>query len=98
VPAVDLFDTYGKRPPAPASGTFLAARENTRAVPHETVQRETNVKPVRAAATHFETGWNLLRAGKADETLAEWEAAMQLDPNNRSYAVNVQKLRQKLQR
>jgi hypothetical protein len=56
VPAVDLFDTYGKRSRAPASG--------------------------RAP----------------DETLAEWEAAMQLDPSNRSYAVNVQKLRLKLQR
>ena len=54
--------------------------------------------PARAAAAHFDKGWNLLREGKADETLAEWEVAMQLDPNNRSYAVNVQKLRSKLQR
>jgi hypothetical protein len=99
VPAVDLFDAYGKRARAPASGTFLAPRENARAVPLENaVPREPNVKPVRAAATHFETGWNLLREGRADETLAEWEAAMQLDPSNRSYAVNVQKLRLKLQR
>jgi serine/threonine protein kinase len=98
-PAVDLFDTYGKRSQAPASrrapasGTFLAPRDNARAI-----SPEPNVKPVRVAATHFETGWNLLREGKADETLAEWEAAMRLDPSNRSYAVNVQKLRLKLQR
>jgi serine/threonine-protein kinase len=113
VPALDLFDTYGKRSRArasqspasqsptsqtpasraPASGTFLAPRENGRAVPGEA-----SVKPARVAATHFETGWHLLREGKADQTLAEWEAAMQLDPDNRSYAVNVQKLRLKLQR
>jgi hypothetical protein len=99
VPAVDLFDTYGKRSRAaasgraPASGPFLAPRENGRAIPHEP-----HVKPVPAAATLFETGCNLLREGKADETLAEWEAAMQLDPSSRSYAVNVHKLRLKLQR
>jgi len=93
IPAVDLFDAYGKRPRTPVSGTFLTPRENARAVPNET-----KVKPVRAAATHFETGWKFLREGRADETLAEWEAAMRLDPSNRSYAFNVQKLRLKLQR
>ncbi|HMJ57008.1 MAG TPA: serine/threonine-protein kinase [Polyangiaceae bacterium] len=51
-----------------------------------------------AAAAHFDAGWHLLREGKAAETLTEWEAAMALDPDNRSYAVNVQKLRTKLQR
>ena len=58
---------------------------------------ESGIKPSRAAAAHFEAGWALLREGKGNETLAEWETAMQLDPNNRSYAVNVQKLRLKLQ-
>jgi serine/threonine protein kinase len=101
--SVDLFDVYGKRtsapPPAsapaaaPASGTFLASRESASWIP-----AETGTKPARVAATRFEAGWNLLREGKVNETLAEWEAAMELDPNNRSYAVNVQKLRQKMQR
>jgi hypothetical protein len=92
-PALDLFDTYGKRQRAPTSGTFLAAGENT------SVFKEKKLpKPVRAAAAHFETGWHLLREGRADQTLTEWEAALELDPSNRSYAVNVQKLRLKLQR
>jgi serine/threonine protein kinase len=99
---VDLFAAYDKRARAPDSGIFLSNRESTPDAPPENetfVRRreEGGVKIVRAAAAHFETGWNLLRAGKANETLAEWEAAMQLDPNNRSYAVNVQKLRLKLQ-
>jgi eukaryotic-like serine/threonine-protein kinase len=59
---------------------------------------ESGIKPSRAAAAHFDKGWSLLREGKVDETLAEWEIAVQLDPTNRSYAVNVQKLRHKLQR
>jgi hypothetical protein len=91
-PSVDLFDAYGKRSLPPASGTFLAAREDA---PRP---KETGVKPARAAAAHFDAGWKLLRQGKVTETLAEWETAMQLDPNNRSYTVNVQKLRLKLQR
>jgi len=91
---VDVFDAYGKRQQrAPASGTFLATREDA-ARPRE----ETRVKPARAAAAHFDAGWNHLREGKVGDALTEWEAAMQLDPSNRSYAVNVQKLRLKLQR
>jgi serine/threonine protein kinase len=91
--SVDLFDGHTKSVPAPSSGTFLARREN--AVP---ARKEVGTKPVHVAAAHFESGWKLLREGRVNETLAEWEAAMQLDPSNRSYAVNVQKLRIKLQR
>jgi serine/threonine protein kinase len=113
LPTVDLFGAYGKRPrtspsgtflaqseappssvaPSPPSGTFLAPR-----LDGAFVADVGRVKPARIAAAHFEAGWTLLREGKEAETLAEWEAAMQLDPSNRSYAVNVQKLRLKLQR
>ncbi|MET0595182.1 MAG: serine/threonine-protein kinase [Polyangiaceae bacterium] len=112
-PAVDLFGAYEKRPPTPASGVFLAPRGSNDATPRESndaaprekrsdggndSRRERGRPFSRAAAEHFEAGWHLLRAGKTSETLTEWETAMQLDPNNRSYAVNVQKLRLKLQR
>ena len=92
-PVTGLFDTYDRRPRTPASGTFLAAREMT-----PVAKSTAPPTPARVAATHFETGWHLLREGRADETLSEWETALELDPNNRSYAVNVQKLRLKLQR
>ncbi len=65
--------------------------------PREARRDEGGPKIVRAAAVHFDAGWRLLRAGKVNETLIEWETAMQLDPENRSYVVNVQKLRLKLQ-
>jgi eukaryotic-like serine/threonine-protein kinase len=102
-PQVDLFDAYGKRSRPPSSGTFLAARESAFFSGDETPikpasRNESGIKPSRAAAAHFEAGWTLLREGKANETLAAWETAMQLDPTNRSYALNVQKLRLKLQR
>ena len=91
-PAVDLFDTYGRRLKPPASGTFLAPRDQgARAA------EKPGIKPARAAVAHFDKGWKLLREGSMSEALSEWEAAMQLDPSNRSYAVNVQKLRAKLQ-
>jgi len=92
-PSTDPFGAYGKRTGAPSSGTFLATRE-TISLP----VRETKKKPARVAAVHFDAGWNLLREGRVAEALVEWEAAMKLDPDNRSYAVNVQKLRGKLQR
>jgi serine/threonine-protein kinase len=48
------------------------------------------------AAVHFDRGWQLLREGNAAGALAEWEEALALDRDNRTYALNVEKLKKKL--
>ncbi len=48
------------------------------------------------ATVHFERGLQLTRKGLHDEALKEWELALKLDPGNRSYDVNVRKLKKKL--
>jgi serine/threonine protein kinase len=101
-PASGIFLAQRESVPAAPRESFAAPLRNDESGEHRQPAREprredAGPKIVRAAAVHFDAGWRLLRAGKASETLAEWEAAMQLDPSNRSYAVNVQKLRLKLQ-
>ena len=91
--------SFAREEREPKSAPIKAAKEESgvKIARPSAKKEEWGSTPARAAAAHFEKGWNLLREGKADETLAEWEVAMQLDPSNRSYAVNVQKLRVKLQ-
>lgn len=48
------------------------------------------------ATVHFERGLRLTRQGLHEDALREWELAMRLDPQNRSYEVNVRKLKKKL--
>jgi hypothetical protein len=106
--ATDPFGVHARRSGPPSRETFLTpsstpAPRETFLTPSSRLPSKGSVIPGRlqsshAAAARFDAGWHLLREGKAAETLAEWEAAMALDPDNRSYAVNVQKLRTKLQR
>ncbi|MFO0590784.1 MAG: protein kinase [Polyangiaceae bacterium] len=53
--------------------------------------------PVRVdASAHFERGLAFVREKKLEQALSEWERATELAPENRSYQVNLQRLRERL--
>ena len=47
-----------------------------------------------AAAEHFELGLHSFRSGDYDAALAQWQAATALDPDNRTYLANLNRLLQ----
>lgn len=80
-PTTDVFGAFGRRRLGPARVFGAPAARTPRA---------------EAAALEFERGWRALRAGRRTEALAAWEAALALDPDNETYAVDVRNLRKKL--
>ena len=57
-----------------------------------------NVRPLdqgEEAALHFDQGMSLLRGGREEEALKEWETALALDPHNRVYDFIVRRLRKR---
>jgi serine/threonine-protein kinase len=50
------------------------------------------------ASRHFDRGLALVAAKNYDEALQEWEAACALEPGNRTYQVNLKRLRERVAR
>ncbi len=49
------------------------------------------------ADRHFERGLQHLQLGDQERALAEWELAVEMDPDNRAYQANLQRLRRRME-
>lgn len=63
--------------------------------PYEKLDGEAPAPP-RAASAHFDSGLAHVRRQELHLALQEWERAVALEPENRSYQSNLQRLREKL--
>jgi hypothetical protein len=88
-------DVFGKAcpPPAPTPDVFAAFGRRA-SLPSR--DPEAPLGPRERAAAEFDRGWAALREGRPEEALSAWEAALALDPTNRTYAIDVRHLRQRL--
>ena len=56
------------------------------------------VRQEHLAAEHFERGLELMREGALDKARREWEAALEMEPENRSYRTNLKMLRRRIEK
>lgn len=105
-PARDVFRGSARLPPPPRqepapslSSMFGAAARGQRpgaATPHPTVATDAMGERHAEAAVRFDEGWRALRDHDLTRALAAWESALLLDPGNRTYAIDIQRLKNKL--
>lgn len=53
--------------------------------------------PLNEAARHFDRGLHLLKLGDEQGALAEWELALVMAPNNKTYQANIERLRRRME-
>ena len=57
--------------------------------------RDAETDPQRIAANSFQRGMELVLSKRYDAAVQEWERALELDPNNRIYQVNLRRLHER---
>ena len=63
----------------------------------ETGHSKAGVGAEMAATRHFEKGLVAFREGRHAEALDEWSAAVELDPENKVYRSNLQRLKKRME-
>jgi serine/threonine protein kinase len=106
LPAHDVFRSGARLPPPPRqdlapslSSMFGAAARGLgrrAATPAPTATPGSRDDRHAEAAVRFDEGWRALREHDLTRALAAWESALALDPGNRTYAIDIQRLKNKL--
>lgn len=99
-PATGRFDR--RRDLRPVQAVWPASARDRKASEPKEVEKDAQMrsKPPSPeeglALQHFEKGLSLVRQGRPEEAVGEWEAAVKLDPKSRTYQFNLERLQKKL--